>query len=187
MAEITMRGNSLTRTGRRRTFRMGLKVSQTILFGLAALSTTAAEYAGLTGRIGADANARRVKELRITESGVYENILVDGEWGQHDLVRILADDVVLRNCTIRYGQRDGIEVYAKNVRIENCHIHHLLNQTFKEQKDSHGITGRPLKLVVRNTEISHVSGDAIQFDPGRGAWDDRTGRGGLCPRRPIHS
>jgi len=44
-----------------------------------------------------------MKELRITEPGDYENILVDGEWGQHDLVR-----------------------------IGNCHIHHLLNQTFKE-------------------------------------------------------
>ena len=77
-----------------------------LLFGV---SATAAEYAGLTGRVGADASAKRVKELRITQPGVYENILVDGEWGQHDLVRILADDVVLRNCTIRYGQRDGIE------------------------------------------------------------------------------
>lgn len=83
--------------------------------------------------------------------------------------------MVLRDCTVRYGQRDGIEVYAKNVRIENCHIHHLLNQTFKDQKDSHGITGRPLNLVIPNTEISHVSGDAIQFDPGRRSvpypWD----------------
>ncbi len=127
----------------------------------------AAEYAGLTGRVGADSEARRVTTLRITEPGVYENILVDGEWIEQDLVRILADNVVLRNCTIRNGQRDGIEVYARNVRIEDCHIHHLLNQTFADQKDSHGITGRPLNLVVRNTEISHVSGDAIQFDPGR--------------------
>jgi hypothetical protein len=152
-----------------------MNTSYLILAMLVPVGAMAAEYAGLTGRVGADANAKRVRELRITEPGVYENIIVDGEWGQHDLVRILADDVVLRNCIIRYGQRDGIEVYAKNVRIENCHIHHLLNQTFREQKDSHGITGRPLNLVVRNTEISHVSGDAIQFDPGRKSepypWD----------------
>jgi hypothetical protein len=82
----------------------------------------AQEYAGLTGRVGAQANAKRVQTLRITEPGVYENILVDGEWIQQDLVRILADNVVLRNVTVRYGQRDGIEVYARNVRIENCHI-----------------------------------------------------------------
>lgn len=102
-----------------------MKTAYLMLVMLVPLATTAAEYAGLTGKVGAPANAKRVKELRITEPGVYENIIVDGEWGQHDLVRILADDVVLRNCTIRYGQRDGIEVYAKNVRIENCHIHHL--------------------------------------------------------------
>jgi hypothetical protein len=57
-----------------------------------------------------------------------------------------------------------------------CHIHHVLNSTFLEQKDAHGITGRPLNLVISNTEISHVSGDAIQFDPSRKnepyPWDD---------------
>jgi hypothetical protein len=94
----------------------------------------AAEFAGLTGPAGAGPNAKRVQTLRITEPGVYENILVDGEWIQQDLVRILADNVVLRNCTIRYGQRDGIEVYGRNVRIENCHSPPL-NQTL-EQKDS---------------------------------------------------
>ncbi len=127
----------------------------------------AADFAGLTGRVGADSHAKRVKTLRITEPGVYENILVDGEWIEQDLVRILADDVVLRNCTIRNGQRDAVEVYARNVRIENCHIHHVLAKTFKDQMDAHGITGRPLNLTIHNTEISHVSGDAIQFDPGR--------------------
>jgi hypothetical protein len=117
-----------------------------------------------------------VKTLRITEPGVYENILVDGEWIDQDLVRITADNVVLRNCTIRNGLRDGLEVYARNVRVENCKIHHLLNGTFTDQKDSHGITGRPLNLTVRNTEISHVTGDALQFDPSRRlepwAWDN---------------
>jgi hypothetical protein len=136
----------------------------------------AAEYAGLSGPVGADSNAKRVQTLRITEPGVYENILVDGEGIDQDLVRILADNVVLRNCTIRNGRRDAVEVYARNVRIENCHIHHVLAKTFADQMDAHGVTGRPLNLVVRNTEISHVSGDAIQFDPGRKAipypWDN---------------
>lgn len=49
-----------------------------VLAMLIPISATAAQYAGLTGKIGADASAKRVKELRITESGVYENILVDG-------------------------------------------------------------------------------------------------------------
>jgi hypothetical protein len=48
----------------------------------------------------------------------------------------------------------------------------VLAGTFHEQRDAHGITGRPTNLVVRNCDIGLVSGDAIQFDPGRGPWDD---------------
>jgi hypothetical protein len=134
--------------------------------------------AGLIGPVGARDDARRVRTLRIDKPGVYENILVDGEWVAEDLVRINADNVVLRNCTIRNGRRDALEIYGRNVRVENCHIHHVLAGTYRAEHnfDAHGITGRPLHLVVRNTEISHVSGDALQFDPGRKAepyaWDD---------------
>jgi hypothetical protein len=141
-------------------------------------ATAPAGFAGLTGPVGAGPDARRVQTLRIDKPGVYENILVDGDWTAQDLVRITADNVVLRNCTIRNGRRDGVEVYGRNVLIENCHIHHLLNGTYRAEKnlDAHGITGRPLNLTVRNTEISHVSGDALQFDPGRKAepyaWDN---------------
>ena len=90
----------------------------TLMAALFAVSSAAAEYAGLTGSVGAGANAKRVKELRITKPGIYENILVDGEWGQHDLVRILADDVVLVHHSL--WPADGIEVYARNVRIESA-------------------------------------------------------------------
>lgn len=134
--------------------------------------------AGLIGPVGAGPDAKRVQTLRIDKPGVYENILIDGDWTAQDLVRITADDVILRNCTIRNGRRDGLEIYGRNVRIENCHIHHLLAGTYRAEHnfDAHGITGRPLNLVVRNTEISHVSGDALQFDPGRKAepyaWDN---------------
>jgi hypothetical protein len=124
-------------------------------------------YAGLVGPVGAPEGAPTVSMLRIDSSGVYENLIVDGEWGDHDLVRIRADDVVLRNCTIRNGTKDAVEVYAKNVLIENCKIHHVLRGTFDDQKDAHGITGRPLNLTIRNTEVAYVSGDAIQFDPSR--------------------
>jgi hypothetical protein len=147
-----------------------------LLVALAGAATP--ELAGLSGPIGAPPDARRVKTLRIDQPGVYENILVDGDWVEQDLVQIHADNVVLRNCTIRYGRRDGVEVYGRNVVIENCHIHHLIAGTYRAAKniDAHGITGRPLHLVVRNTEISHVSGDALQFDPSRKAepygWDD---------------
>ena len=110
--------------------------------------------------------------LSITEPGVYEDYLIDVSWAIRDLVRIHADDVTLRNCEIRNGRNDAVEVYAKNVVIENCRIHHLLAGTFKDQDDAHGITGRPTNLVIRNCEIFYVSGDAVQFDPDRGVWDN---------------
>src|SRR5688572_8063887 len=144
----------------------------------AAVANANANIAGLIGPVGARPDARKVRTLRITEPGVYENILVDGEWASEDLVRITADNVVLRNCTIRNGRRDALEIYGRNVRVENCHIHHFIAGTFRAEHnfDAHGITGRPLNLTVHNTEISHVSGDALQFDPGRKAepyaWDN---------------
>jgi hypothetical protein len=144
----------------------------------AATSSPASETAGLLGPVGARPDARKVRTLRIDQPGLYENILIDGEWVSEDLVRITADNVVLRNCTIRHGRRDALEIYGRNVRVENCHIHHVLAGTFRAEHnfDAHGITGRPLNLTIRNTEISHVSGDAVQFDPGRKAepyaWDN---------------
>ncbi len=126
-------------------------------------------WAGLTGPVGAPSGAKRMPPelLVIDKPGVYENLLFDGEFRDTRLVRILADDVVLRNCTIRNALKNGVEVRARNVLIENCKIHHLLSSTFQDQHDAHGITGKPQNLTVRNTEIAYVSGDALQFDPGR--------------------
>lgn len=127
---------------------------------------------GVDDRVGTRGNPKRLTSLVITESGVYENLLIDGEWGSRDLVQIKADDVVLRNCEIRHGRRDGIDLVGKNIVIESCKIHHLLAGTYEQQADAHGITGRPNGLIVRNCEIHHVSGDCLQFDPGRNEWSD---------------
>ena len=128
---------------------------------------------GLLGPVGPRGQPRRVKTLDITEKGVYEDYLVDQEGGARtEVIRIKADGAVLRNCEIRNGTRDGVGVHAADVLIENCRIHHFLAQTFKEQKDAHGITGRPTRLTIRNCEIYYVSGDAVQFDPARKPWTD---------------
>lgn len=127
---------------------------------------------GHSGPIGCGPKARRVARLVITRPGVYENILVDGGFADDTLVKIEADNVVLRRCEIRNGTDNGIVVTGKNVRIEDTRIHHLLRGTFDDQKDAHGITGQAQGLVVRNCEIYQVSGDALQFDPGRRPWDD---------------
>jgi hypothetical protein len=127
---------------------------------------------GAGGNVGCLDHPRTVQRLIITEPGTYENYLVDGRWGDHDLVRIKADNVTLRHCEIRNGRNDAVEVYAQNVLVENCRIHHALAGTFEDQEDAHGITGRPNNLVIRNCEIYYVSGDAVQFDPDRGPWDN---------------
>ena len=127
---------------------------------------------GTFGNVGCGLNPKLVKRLVIDKPGVYENYLVDGEWVDSTLVKINADDVTLRNCEIRHGTHNAVTVYAKNVTIESCKIHHVLSGTFKEQHDAHGITGRPNGLVIRNCDIGLTSGDSVQFDPGRGVWDD---------------
>jgi hypothetical protein len=127
---------------------------------------------GTVGDVGCGPNPKRVRQLRIDKPGVYENYLVDGEWTGSTLVKINADGVTLRNCEIRNGRHNALTVYAKNVVIESCRIHHVLKGTFEDQQDAHGITGRPTNLVIRNCDIGLTSGDSIQFDPGRGEWDN---------------
>ena len=127
---------------------------------------------GSKPNVGCLENPKRVHRLSITSPGVYENILVDGQWSDSTLVKIIADDVTLRHCEIHSGKHNAVVIQGKNILIEACKIHHVLAGTFEDQRDAHGITGQPEKLMIRNCEIGMVSGDAIQFDPGRGAWDD---------------
>jgi parallel beta helix pectate lyase-like protein len=133
----------------------------------------AVELAGAPGPVGAPADAKVVHRLEITKPGVYENFRVDAQGQSGNIVKITADDVTLRNCEIFNGKGNGVGVFGTRVVIENCHIHHLLNGTFKAQNDAHGITGRWGDVTIRNCDISHVSGDCIQFDP------DRQSRGSL--------
>ena len=127
---------------------------------------------GARGEVGCGPNPRRVRRLEISEPGVYEDLLVDGEWSDSTLVKITADGVTLRRWEIRRGRHNAVAVYAKDVVIERCRIHHVLAGTFDAPRDAHGITGRPTNLTVRDCDVGLVSGDALQFDPGRGAWDD---------------
>jgi hypothetical protein len=117
--------------------------------------------------VGCRDDATRVSRLQITKPGIYENYLVDSQWAGGNRVKITADDVTLRNCEIRNATGNGVGVFGENVTIENCKIHHLLNSTFDQQHDAHGITGRWSGVAIRNCEIYYVSGDCVQFDPDR--------------------
>src|ERR1044071_249028 len=101
---------------------------------------------GLTGPVGPRRATIPKQTLRVDKPGVYEDLLIDAQWADTDAVHIRADQVTLRNCEIRNALRDGVEVYGSDILIENCHIHHLLAATFVNQKDAHGITGRPTRL-----------------------------------------
>ncbi|HUT89217.1 MAG TPA: right-handed parallel beta-helix repeat-containing protein [Thermoguttaceae bacterium] len=138
----------------------------------AAPGDSARPAVGAGGSVGCLGHPKEVRRLFVAKPGVYENYLVDGGWIDRNLVKINADNVTLRNCEIRNGRHNAVTVYANNVLIENCRIHHLLAGTFQDQEDAHGITGQPGSLVIRNCEIYYVSGDAVQFDPDRGAWDN---------------
>src|SRR5688500_11827551 len=59
---------------------------------------TLASRIGTDGSVGCQSCPNRVKQLVITQPGVYENYLVDGEWTTSTLVKITADDVILRHC-----------------------------------------------------------------------------------------
>ena len=130
----------------------------------------AAESIGADGKSGCLDQPRQVARLEITRSGNYENYLIDSDWQGGNRVKITADNVILRHCEIRNATGNGVAVFGKNVVIESCKIHHLLNGTFENQHDAHGITGHPLKLEIRNCDISYTSGDCIQFDPDRTPW-----------------
>jgi hypothetical protein len=104
--------------------------------------------------------------------GTRVDVLVDGEWTESTLVKIRADGVTLRHCEIRHGTHNAVTVYARDVLIDSCKIHRFLAGAFREQRDAHGITGRPTNLTIRDCEIGLTSGDAVQFDPGRGEWDN---------------
>lgn len=127
---------------------------------------------GAQGVIGCNDKPQRVDRLSIGKAGVYENYLVDGGWEGSTLVKIKADNVTFRSCEVRNAKHNAINVSGSNVTIESCKIHHLLRGSFAKQQDAHGVTGQPTKLVIRNCDIGLTSGDCIQFDPGRGPWDD---------------
>lgn len=127
----------------------------------------AAEVIGPQGKVGCLDQPKLVHRLEITEPGVYENYRVDAQGKGGNIVKITADDVILRNCEIFNSSGNGIGIFGNRVVIENCHIHHLLKGTFQNQDDAHGITGRWGEVTIRHCEISHTSGDCIQFDPDR--------------------
>ena len=101
---------------------------------------------------------------------IYENIIVDHQKRSGDAVRIQgAKHNTFREMTVRNGITDGIDGdKADNVLIENCEVHHFLAGSFSSQVDAHGIVFTDTRgIVIRGTEVHHVSGDLFTTDPDR--------------------
>jgi hypothetical protein len=122
---------------------------------------------GAQGVVGCRENPKTGSRLEITKPGIYENYRIDAQGQGGNIVKITADGVTLRHCEIFNGSGNGVGVFGTGVVIENCRIHHLLNGTFADQKDAHGITGRWGDVTIRNCDIAFISGDCVQFDPDR--------------------
>ena len=152
-----------------------MKAIAALILALSSASFAAepSQLAGTKGKVGTLQNPKLVARLEITKPGVYENFRVDAQGKGGNIVKITADDVTLRHCEIFNGSGNGVGVFGTRVVIENCRIHRLLNGTFEAQHDAHGVTGRWGDVTIRNCDISHISGDCVQFDP------DRKSRGSL--------
>ena len=104
---------------------------------------------------------------------VFENINFDGQFGESDTIDIKdgAHHTELRNVTVSRSGRDCIDMDApEHVQILNSVIHSCLwfDSDADEREDAHGITGGAVQdLSIIDTVIHTVSGDALQFDPGR--------------------
>lgn len=138
--------------------------------GFVVASLSAAAIAGPIGAppsVGAPKNAKTLHRLEITKPGVYENFILDGRGESGNLVKIMADNVTIRNAEITNGKGNAIGIFGNHIVIENVRIHHMLNGTYENQNDAHGISGRWGDTTIRNCDISYCSGDCIQFDPDR--------------------
>ena len=143
----------------------------TCFFAVGASATTPesvpSKSVGTRGMVGCLENPQLTSRLEISKPGLYENIRIDAGGRGGNIVKITADDVILRNCEIFNGTGNGIGVFGTRVLVENCRIHHLLAGSYEDQHDAHGITGRWGDITIRNCDISYTSGDSIQFDPDR--------------------
>ncbi len=103
-------------------------------------------------------------------------IVLDGGYGERQVVRAQeADGLELLDVEVRRGTPNCVVlVRVRDVLIADSSIHHCINHfNPRSNADSHGITGGEVYgLTVRNTVIYLVTGDALQLDPARRAWDD---------------
>lgn len=103
-----------------------------------------------------------------------ENIILDGNWGASDLLRVgdNADYLVIKDCELKNTMRDAVDMGGPDgVLIEGCKIHDAIWFSGGNREDAHGIVTTGVQdLTIRDTEIYYVSGDTLQFQ--YDGWDN---------------
>lgn len=111
----------------------------------------------------------------------FGGLVFDSEYGNCTCVRAAGRDIRFLTCEIRRpgsvdgkGGGDGLQFFdSSDCLVEDCWVHHCLSTRDGERFDSHGIRfTHSHDMVVRNTVIDLVSGDCVQVDPNRKAWDN---------------
>jgi len=111
----------------------------------------------------------------------FEGLVFDSEYGNCTCVRAAGRDIRFIGCEIRRpgsvdgkGGGDGLQFFdSSDGLVEDCFIHHCLSTRDGERFDSHGIRfTHSHDMVVRKCVIDLVSGDCVQVDPNRKAWDN---------------
>lgn len=112
-------------------------------------------------------------------------LVFDGGYNDWDVVRVrtTADYLNFNDNEVRNGLKDGIDLgsnevlftpefdFLQGVTIENSTFHHLLNNQGGVRADAHGIVAGAVRdMTIRNTNISYVSGDALQLQDG--GWNN---------------
>ena len=146
--------------------------------------TTAAGGVTLAGYPGESAKNDHVGRcLTINHANIgVKDIEFKANYGASDAIRTTnASGMKLRRLKIHEGGStvtttagDGIDIEGgSNMLVEDCEIYECLSGSWAVQTDSHGIVaGNFTNLTIRRCAIYRNSGDCIQADPDRDAWEN---------------
>lgn len=135
--------------------------------------------------------AAKIEGRYLTISG----IVFDSQYADCTCVYAKGDNIRFHDCEIlRAGSvdgtrgGDGVQFHdSSHCLVEHCEVHHCLASKSGERVDSHGIRlTHSHDITIRDCNIHLISGDCIQVDPNREAWDNIviqgcTLRGGKVP------
>lgn len=105
----------------------------------------------------------------------FEGMVFDSGYGPGDGIEGGSTGLELVDVEVRRTTGDCVDLRSSSeVLVEACDIHHCV-AVFDPagNADAHGVTGDSVfGLTIRDSEISMLTGDALQLSPSRDPWDD---------------